>query len=57
MQAPITAYTVKLKHSAAQDAVCNWIYECGLPFNVTRHPAWFEMWDAVRKAGPPVMTH
>lgn len=51
-QAQITSYTTVLKHDAAQVAVCNWLFECGIPFNVTRHPAWHEMWDAVRKAGP-----
>ena len=51
MQAPITDYAVKLKHGEAQDAVCSFLFECGIPFIVLRHPAWHEMWDA-RKAGP-----
>jgi len=52
MQSQITAYTVVLKHEAAQEAVLNLFLECGVPFNVMRHPAWFEMWESVRKAGP-----
>jgi len=42
-QAQITSYTTVLKHDAAQVAVCNWLFECGIPFNVTRHPAWHEI--------------
>lgn len=51
-QAPITSYTHVLKHAEAQEAIASFLYENGIPFNVTRHPSWFEMWDRVRKAGP-----
>lgn len=51
-QTPITSYTQVLKHTEAQDAISSFLYECGISFNVTRHPSWFEMWEAVRKAGP-----
>jgi len=40
------------RHMEAQDAIASWQFECGIPFNATRHPSWFEMWEAVRKAGP-----
>ena len=52
MQAHITSYTQPLKHGEANEAISSWLYECGIPFNPTRHPAWREMWDKVRNAGP-----
>ena len=52
VQTPITSYTHQLRHTEAHDAISSFLFECGIPFNVTRHPAWHEMWDAVRKAGP-----
>jgi hypothetical protein len=52
MQAHITSYTQPLKHGEANEAISSWLYECGIPFNTTRHPAWREMWDKVRNAGP-----
>lgn len=38
-QAQITSYTQVLKHADAQEAIASFLYECGIPFNVTRHPA------------------
>jgi len=42
----------QMRHKEAHDAVSSFLTECGIPFNVTRYPAWHDMWNAARKAGP-----